>query len=385
MPATKRCARCFWLFGSRRHLQRRRVRSRWQGRIQRKSYVQCLNLPREMRNCTVQRCPALAAFIRGVRPPSVSCSSTAPAARRTSATSVWPCSQAYDSAVSPLAVVAWTFAPEIEPPSWKCSTVYGKPKPKAFPLFSATDIARRDDDAFPTQHSARHLAHAMPRVYWAPRFHVHSVAGYFAGNARASGLRMTLWFDQDVIASQFRLDDSNHNRSGGRSKEQPDYAVTREAKCSRHAAKQTDPPRSAPELLPCWRRNFTSSSCPSCAASIKGVEQPVSRSAPALTKSSAHSKNPPQQANVRAVSCVSSVLALTLASEQETKHVATMNLPSARKPRLFTRRTTEFRNALTIRRFLFVKSWGNCWAASAERFRTTKNLFLRRQTSALPI
>lgn len=32
------------------------------------------HLPLLIRNCTVQRCPALAAFIKGVRPPSDSCS-----------------------------------------------------------------------------------------------------------------------------------------------------------------------------------------------------------------------------------------------------------------------------------------------------------------------
>ena len=60
-------------------------------------------------------------------------------------------------------------------------------------------------------------------------------------------------------------------------------------------------------------RNLTRSNCPSCAASINGVEQPVSILAPAFTKSSAHSRKPPQQASVSAVSCVSSVLAFTLA------------------------------------------------------------------------
>lgn len=39
------------------------------------TWLQCVNnTPLLIRNCTVQRCPALAAFIKGVRPPSDSCS-----------------------------------------------------------------------------------------------------------------------------------------------------------------------------------------------------------------------------------------------------------------------------------------------------------------------
>lgn len=65
--------------------------------------------------------------------------------------------------------------------------------------------------------------------------------------------------------------------------------------------------------LPAASRYFTSSKWPSCAASIRGVEQPSSMSAPALMRKSATSKKPPQHARVRAVSCVSSVWALMLA------------------------------------------------------------------------
>ena len=65
--------------------------------------------------------------------------------------------------------------------------------------------------------------------------------------------------------------------------------------------------------VPAASRYFTSSRCPSCAASISGVEQPSSMSAPALIRKSATSRKPPQQASVRAVSCVSSVWALMLA------------------------------------------------------------------------
>lgn len=67
---------------------------------------------------------------------------------------------------------------------------------------------------------------------------------------------------------------------------------------------------------PDLRRYFTSSKCPSCAASMSGVLQPNSISAPALIRKSATSKNPPQHANVRLVSCVSSVCAFMSASLQ---------------------------------------------------------------------
>jgi hypothetical protein len=53
---------------------------------------------------------------------------------------------------------------------------------------------------------------------------------------------------------------------------------------------------------------------PSWAASIRGVDAPNSISAPAFIKKSATSVNPPQHAKVRAVSWVSSVCALMLAS-----------------------------------------------------------------------
>lgn len=99
-------------------------------------------LPLLIRNCTVHRYPALAAFISGVLPPSDSCSwkwyqyqwwcvhtwpdqqkiiiqktftSSAPCSSKASATSVWPFSQAYVRAVSPVPVVAWTLAPVNNP------------------------------------------------------------------------------------------------------------------------------------------------------------------------------------------------------------------------------------------------------------------------------
>lgn len=68
--------------------------------------------------------------------------------------------------------------------------------------------------------------------------------------------------------------------------------------------------------IPAANRYLTNSKWPSCAASIKGVEQPSSISAPALMRKSATSKKPPQQARVKAVSWVSSVWALMLAPEQ---------------------------------------------------------------------
>ncbi|KAK2185310.1 hypothetical protein NP493_240g01065 [Ridgeia piscesae] len=57
-------------------------------------------------------------------------------------------------------------------------------------------------------------------------------------------------------------------------------------------------------------RYLTSSRCPSCDASIRGVLQPSSRSASALMRKSATSRKPPQHARVSADSCVSSVWAL---------------------------------------------------------------------------
>lgn len=63
-----------------------------------------------MRYSTVHRCPARAAFINGVLPPSDSCSISAPWSIRTSTTSVCPFSAAYVRAESPVAVVAFTLA-----------------------------------------------------------------------------------------------------------------------------------------------------------------------------------------------------------------------------------------------------------------------------------
>lgn len=64
-----------------------------------------------MRYSTVHKCPARAAFINGVRPPSDLCSMSAPCSMSTSTTSVWPFSAAYVNAESAVAVVAFTLAP----------------------------------------------------------------------------------------------------------------------------------------------------------------------------------------------------------------------------------------------------------------------------------
>ena len=61
------------------------------------------------------------------------------------------------------------------------------------------------------------------------------------------------------------------------------------------------------------RRNFTSSTCPSVAASINGEDAPNSISAPHSSKYETTSWKPPQLANVSAVSWVSSVCVLILA------------------------------------------------------------------------
>lgn len=71
------------------------------------------------------------------------------------------------------------------------------------------------------------------------------------------------------------------------------------------------------EHIPAASKYFTSSRWPSWAASIKGVEQPSSISAPALIRKSATSEKPPQHARVRAVSCVSSVCALIFAPGEQ--------------------------------------------------------------------
>ena len=71
--------------------------------------------------------------------------------------------------------------------------------------------------------------------------------------------------------------------------------------------------------LPLLRRNLTSSTWPSWAASMSGVEQPSSMSAPTSMRNLATSKKPPQQARVRAVSWVSSVWA-SMFAPAETKH-----------------------------------------------------------------
>lgn len=68
---------------------------------------------------------------------------------------------------------------------------------------------------------------------------------------------------------------------------------------------------------PAASRYLTKSRWPSCAASIRGVEQPNSMSAPALMRKSATSKKPPQHARVKAVSWVSSVCALMFAPGQQ--------------------------------------------------------------------
>ena len=61
------------------------------------------------------------------------------------------------------------------------------------------------------------------------------------------------------------------------------------------------------------RRNFTSSTWPSVAASINGEDAPNSISAPHSSKYDTTSWKPPQLANVSAVSWVSSVCVLILA------------------------------------------------------------------------
>lgn len=65
---------------------------------------------------------------------------------------------------------------------------------------------------------------------------------------------------------------------------------------------------------PCLRRNLTTSTWPSWAASMSGVLAPNSQLAPALMRRLATSKKPPQHASVKAVSPVSSVCAFTSAS-----------------------------------------------------------------------
>lgn len=116
-------------------------------------------LPLLIRNCTVHRYPALAAFISGVLPPSDSCSwkwyqyqwccvhtwpdqrkiiiqktftSSAPCSSKASATSVWPFSQAYVRAVSPVPVVAWTLAPVNNPQTGQLTSLASLIIPPSF-------------------------------------------------------------------------------------------------------------------------------------------------------------------------------------------------------------------------------------------------------------
>lgn len=94
--------------------------------------------------------------------------------------------------------------------------------------------------------------------------------------------------------------------------------------------KKIDWRRSTRRILPFSMRNWTSSMCPSCDASINGVDWPKLISAPFDRRILTTSKNPPAQANVttltysyspselfnqhlHAVSCASSVFRLTFA------------------------------------------------------------------------
>ena len=77
---------------------------------------------------------------------------------------------------------------------------------------------------------------------------------------------------------------------------------------------------------PLQSKNLTRSTWPSWAASMRGVEHPSSMSAPTSIRNLATSRKPPQQANVRAVSWVSSVWALMFAPVQSAGQTYTAQL-----------------------------------------------------------